>query len=221
MSLQLRCTLAALIVATYQVGSATGALLDITRPGDPIALVSGVNQGDPEDGDPPGGEAVENAINDTGQKYLNFLDLDSGFSVTPSGNPQNAPVTGLRLYTANDEHTRDPASVQLFGSNDSIDGPWTAIYSGNLSLPDGRNEGGDTVAIPPAGNMDAQHQSISFANGDPYAHFMVIFPTLKDARIANSMQIGEVELVADVVPEPASSLLAIVGVFGLVAARRR
>ena len=30
-------------------------------------------------------EFVENAINDVTQKYLNFLDLGSGFAVTPSG----------------------------------------------------------------------------------------------------------------------------------------
>ena len=162
---------------------------------------------------------MENAINDIGQKYLNFLDLSSGFAVTPSGNPNNEPVIGLRLYTANDAEPRDPASYQLLGSNDGLDGPWTAISSGNLELPAGRNDGGNAVSIPPTGNLAAFHQEVTFDNADPYAHYQLVFPTLKDAAAANSMQIAEVELLA--IPEPASLALLAIGSLLMFAGRRR
>ena len=214
------CVLVALVLAMFTVNTVSGAFIDITRPGDPIALVNGINQGDGDAGPPPANEPVEKAIDDVGQKYLNFLDLNSGFAVTPSANPNSEPVIGLRLYTANDSPERDPASFQLLGSNDSIDGPWEAIASGNLALPEGRNDGGDAVAIPPTGNLGAIYQEVSFANDLPYAHYQVIFPTLKDAAVANSMQIGEVELL--VVPEPASlALLGMGGLLMLISRRRK
>lgn len=204
----------------FSVNAVSGAFIDITRPGDTIAIVNGINQGDDQAGPPPANEPVEKAIDDVGQKYLNFLDLSSGFAVTPSANPSGEPVIGLRLYTANDSPERDPASFQLLGSNDSIEGPWTAIASGNLALPEGRNEGGDVVAIPPTGNLGAFLQEVSFANDLPFEHYQITFPTLKDAAVANSMQIAEVELL--VVPEPASlALLGLGGMLMLIGCRRR
>ena len=217
--MKMRYSCAALAVV-FCASQSFAALMDITRPGDAIQLVSGFNQNDDAAGDPPGAEGVENAINDIGQKYLNFLDLSSGFSVTPSQGA-DAAVVGLRLYTANDQAPRDPASYQLFGSNDSIDGPWEAISSGALALPDGRNDGGDTVMIPPAGNMDAFHQEVSFDNELSYSHYSLVFPTLKDANDANSMQIAEVELLAEVVPEPASASLILAGLLGICGMIRR
>jgi len=213
------CLIAAFVLVMFTVSAASGAFIDITRPGDPIELEDGFNQGDGEAGPPPATEGVENAINDIGQKYLNFLDLSSGFRVTPSANPGSLPVTGLRLYTANDSPERDPASFQLLGSNDSITGPWTAIASGNLALPEDRNEGGNTVAIPPTGNLGAFHQEVTFENDLPYDHYRLVFPTLKNAAAANSMQIAEVELL--VVPEPSSLALLGLGMLTLVGLRRK
>jgi hypothetical protein len=219
MKLRSFAILAALAFVAGQTAAVSAAFIDITRPGDPVQVVSGFNQGDGDAGPPPGAEGVENAINDIGQKYLNFVDLSSGLTVTPSANPSNLPVTGVRFYTANDAVDRDPASFQLFGSNDSIDGPWTAIASGNLALPEGRNAGGAAVAIPPTGNAGAFHQEVLFDNADPFTHYQLVFPTLKNAATANSMQIAEVELL--VVPEPASLALVIFGALGVLGIVRR
>ncbi len=218
MKLHLVCAMAGLAIVFSQT-VASAALIDITRPGDPIELVNGDNQNDGAAGPPPGAEGVENAINDIGQKYLNFLDLNSGLRVTPSGGSAN-PVIGLRLYTANDAEPRDPASFILSGSNDTIDGPWTVISSGNLELPSGRNDGGAAVSIPPEGNLAAFHQQIDFENNTlPFDHYRLVFPTLKNAVDANSMQIAEIELLA--IPEPAGLTLVLFGLFGIATLRRR
>lgn len=214
------CMAVALVLVMFSIASVSAGLIDITRPGDPIELVNGFNQGpDTNVGPPPAGEVVTHAIDDVGQKYLNFLDLSSGFKVTPSANLTNSPVTALRLYTANDAEERDPASFQLLGSNTDLNGPWTAIASGNLALPAGRNAAGNAVVIPPTGNPAALYQEVSFTNALPYNHYQIVFPTLKDAAAANSMQIAEVEFL--VVPEPASLALLGLGGLALLAARKR
>ena len=199
---------------------ANAAMVDISRPGDPIALVNGTDDGDGSAGPPPAGEVELHAIDDVGQKYLNFLDRDSGFAVTPSANPTNLPVTGVRFYTANDAVPRDPANFVLAGSNGTLEaGPWTNIFTGNLELPEGRNAGGDAVVIPPTGNLDAFNQTVTFENAATYSHYRVTFPLVKDEAAANSMQIAEVELL--VVPEPASATLAGLALLGLGALARR
>jgi uncharacterized protein (TIGR03382 family) len=207
------------VVMLYSI-AANASIIDITRPGDPLQIVNGQNQGDGDFGAPPAAEVESHAIDDVGQKYLNFLDLNSGFKVTPSANPGNLPVTGIRLYTANDAVERDPASFILSGSNgDLANGPWDVIASGNLALPDGRNAGGNAVAIPPTGNNAAINQAVTFDNALPYAHYQIVFPTLKNAAVANSMQIGEVEFL--VVPEPGTATLAAMALCGLGAMARR
>jgi hypothetical protein len=207
------------VVALY-TAAASATIIDITRPGDPMAIVNGQNQSDGDFGPPPGNEGVEHAIDDVGQKYLNFLDVNSGFAVTPSANPGNLPVTGIRLYTANDVPERDPASFILSGSNgDLTNGPWDVIASGNLALPAGRNAGGNAVLIPPTGNLAAFNETVAFSNATGYSHYRIIFPTLKNAASANSMQIAEVELL--VVPEPATASLACLALCGLAAMVRR
>ncbi len=186
-------------VLSIDLVTATGTLVaapavDITSPGDALERVDGENDGDANDGPPPASETVEHVIDDVTQKHLNFLDLGSGFIVTPSVGPTN--VTGLRLYSANDAIPRDPASYVLEGGN-SADGPFTLISEGDLALPDARNAGGD---IPIT--LDLAHQEISFANDQAYAAYRLTFPTLKDAEAANSLQIAEVEFLGTVADAP-------------------
>ncbi len=136
---------------------------------------------------------VEHVIDNVTQKHLNFLDLGSGFIVTPSAGA--SVVSALRLYSANDAIPRDPASYKLEGG--LADGSFTLISEGDLALPDGRNPGGD---IP----IDASlfSQEIVFDNSVTYTSYRLTFPTLKDAGAANSMQIAEVEFLGEIVAPP-------------------
>ncbi len=102
------------------------AQIDITAPGD---IVRGV----PNDNDWPGGESPPLAIDDNvNKKYLHFKGetQPTGFQVTPSAGA--SVVTGLTVTTANDAEPRDPVSYALYGSNASIDGPYTLIASGPI-----------------------------------------------------------------------------------------
>lgn len=187
---------------------------DVTMPGDFIIAVD-------LDGNSssPGGEPSPLAIdNNTGTKYLNFGEEFSGLIVTPSNNPDNYAVTSLTITTANDAEDRDPTSFILFGTNDAIssadhstgDGEfWELIAQGVLDLPAARNTVGPTVM---------------FDNETHYDSFRLIFPTVKNAGTANSMQIAEIQLgatafIADV-PEPGTAVLGLIGLVGLAARRR-
>ena len=169
-------------------------LFDITQPGDTISLINGFNDGDNASGPPPAAEGVANVIDNTGNKYLNFLDVASGFQVTPSYGP--SVVTGLRFWTANDAPERDPASFQLEGSLNGS--PFVLIANMALNLTTNRNATGQPLT-------GTAFQEVSFANAAAYDSYRLIFPTLRDAAKANSMQIAEVEFLA--VPEPTTLVL--------------
>lgn len=184
--------LAVILVAV----SIDSAQADVTVPGDPLVRVDG-SGGAP---DPPPAEVVSHAIDDNTQKYLNFNELNTGFIVTPSMGA--TVVTGLRLYTANDAEERDPASYLLEGSNNGVPGPFTTISQGALSLPPERNNSG--IPIPDPVDPLFNYQEINFSNVIPYTSYRLIFPTIKDAASANSMQIGEVEFLGEAYSPPAS-----------------
>ncbi|MGH8245939.1 MAG: hypothetical protein ACREUU_05850, partial [Gammaproteobacteria bacterium] len=177
----------------YGVVVSPALLTNVFAAGDPIALVNGVNDGDGNAGPPPANEGVEHAIDRLTQKYLNFLDLGSGFATAPSVGGTIAQ--GIRFYTANDAEARDPASYTLEGSVSGLGGPWTMIASGPLALPSGRNPGGANP-INPATQFN---QLVEFSNCALYSSYRVTFPTLKNAAAANSMQIGEVELLGIII----------------------
>lgn len=210
---------AALACVLTWAPSAHAALIDVTTPGDAITVVNGVNDGDSFAGAPPWSEGVEQAIDNFGQKYLNYLDLGSGFIVTPTlgAGGGGTLVTGLRLYTANDSETRDPASYVLEGAL-TAGGPFSVISTGALALPSERNSGGLTP-------LGAYFQELTFSNSTAYFLYRLTFPTLKDASASNSMQIGEVELLGvealNAVPEPMSVALLAVGLGALRARRRK
>jgi hypothetical protein len=126
------------------------------------------------------------AIDDnTGTKYLHFKGFSqpTGFRVTPSAS--QTIVVGLTFTTANDFPGRDPIAFELYGSNESIDGPYELIASGDIVDFSQRTEW-------PRFTMN--ETPILFDNGVAYDHYQILFPVLRDPGSANSMQIAEVEL---------------------------
>jgi len=169
------------------------ALVDVTAPGD---LVVGV----PDDGDWPGAETPDLAVDDdTGTKFLHFKgEIETtGIQVTPAAGP--SIVTGLTLTTANDAIERDPIAFELSGSNESIDGPYELIASGDIV------DFSDPNTAWPRFTMNTT--PISFDNDVAYAHYQVLFPAVRDPGSANSMQIAEVELLGVRVFLPAGPII--------------
>ncbi|MCB1097137.1 MAG: hypothetical protein KDN22_16305, partial [Verrucomicrobiae bacterium] len=141
----------------------------------------------------PGGEAPEFAIDGVGQKYLNFAKLNTGVIVTPAAGASIA--NQIQLWAANDSEPRDPSSFAIYGTNEVIEGEgpfdmadFQLITSGDLELPSTRNAGGDAELL------EENSQSLIFSNSASYTTYLVIFPTVKDAANANSMQIADVQL---------------------------
>jgi len=166
---------------------------DITTPGDPVV---GIPTGLPCGGNPalnysPCGELPPLVIdNNVNTKYLNFggnfgpNETASGFVVTPSLGA--TIVTGMTFTTANDAPERDPIGFELYGSNESAEGPFELIASGFIM----------DFAMPtawPRFTMNAE--PIVFENTVAYEHYQVLFTALRNATTANSMQIAEVELI--------------------------
>jgi len=160
---------------------------DVTSPGDAI-------QGVPNDGDWPGAEAPDLAIDDSSAtKYLHFKGATeaTGFQVSPSMGA--TVVTGLTLTTANDAPERDPIAFELYGSNAGIDGPYSLIAAGGIA------DFSQGMAWPRFGTNETP---IWFENYTAYAHYQVLFTAVRDAGSANSMQIAEVELNGVLAPLP-------------------
>ena len=175
------------MMAVLLLGSVAPAMHDVTNPRD---MVVGV----PNDGDWPSQERPELAIDDRANtKYLHFKGDrvpdagPTGFCVTPTVGP--TVLNGMTFTTANDCPARDPIEFELYGSNESIDGPYELIVHGEIfdfkqpwSWP--RNEKTTTP--------------IMLSNNTAYRHYQVLFPAIRDPGdgCANSMQIAEVELLA-------------------------
>ncbi len=158
---------------------------DVTAPGD---VVKGVPD-EARDGKVagwPDGEYPGLAVDDdVSTKFLHFAGEVSptGFVVEPASGP--SVVTGLTLTTANDGFKRDPATFELSGSNDSIDGPYTLIAAGDIV---------DFAGADAWPRFTKNATPISFENDVAYKYYQVMFPTVRDPGSTDSMQIAEVEL---------------------------
>lgn len=189
---------------------------DITSPADPIiggmlngstftpataGTIAGANNY-------PAAESPNFAIdNSNTTKYLNFAKLNTGFVVTPLVGATR--VTGIHVSTANDAPERDPVTYQLEGTNgDPLNGLYALIASGSTGL--------DT---DPGRLTFAPQQN--FANSAAYTSYRLIFPTVRNAANANSMQVGEVELIGQAIPEPSTMGLLGLTTLGVAAYRRR
>ncbi len=153
---------------------------DVTGAGDAV-------QGVPNDDDWPAAEYPALAIDDdVNTKFLHFKGVTepSGIQVTPLVGA--TIVTGLTLTTANDAPERDPVAFELYGSNTTIDGPYTLIASGDV--PDFAQ----ATAWP---RYTKNETPIEFENAVAYTHYQVLFTAVRDPASANSMQIAEIELI--------------------------
>ena len=181
------------LIASNAAGSSTGAVVrinvvstktDVTTPSDTVTIFGG---------SAPANEPEFNAINDDTTKYLNFGTGDTaspftgpvGLDIALANGP--AVVTGLRIYTANDATGRDPIDFTLEGSNDGA--TFTQVATGALSLPLARNAAG--LAIDP---LALANQEVRFNNSAGYSTYRLTFSNVRDNAGANSVQIGEVEL---------------------------
>lgn len=148
----------------------------------------------------PPEELIDGFFGGGGAKYLNFAELNTGVIITPS---TGATVANrMTLWTANDAEPRDPTSYELYEANVEITqgGPgttysksdFTLISQGALTLPTDRS----TVPTPigEAPFSVGPRQTVEFENSVPYTSYMLIFPTVKDAALANSMQVSELAL---------------------------
>ncbi|MCP4259487.1 MAG: LamG domain-containing protein [Planctomycetes bacterium] len=150
---------------------------DVTGLGDVV-------QGVPNDGDWPGNEHPALAIDDDPTtKYLHRKggSMATGIQIEPASGP--SIVTGLTFTTANDDYGRDPITFELSGSNESIEGPYELIASGDI-VDFAQEE------LWPRFTMNAT--PIMFENTVAYTYYQIVFPTLRTA--APLMQIAEVEL---------------------------
>jgi len=189
-------------VAFYASGDGSGS--NVLSANDPILAIQ-----ERPDSEHPGHEGSANVIDMGLSKYLNFGKENSGFIVTPAFG--SSIVDSFQITTANDSEERDPTSWALYGTNEAIVSTddslgdaenWVMIDSGLVALPSERDTLGPLVAI---------------SNSTLYTSYKMLFPTLKDADLANSMQIAEIQFYG--VPEPAT--VCLLGLGGLSLLRRR
>ncbi|MGZ5543515.1 MAG: immunoglobulin domain-containing protein, partial [Limisphaerales bacterium] len=190
------------LVAVNAVGSATSvtvpvkilsALPDVIAAGDPITQFGGTS---------PNGQDVTRAIDRVvgTNKYLNFgangglpFAGPVGLIVTPSMG--STIVSVMRVYPGNDHEERDPADYILEGSNDG-GANWTQLSSGALALPSTRTA---TAALNPLTQLS---QEIHFANSTAYTSYRWTVNNVKTNSAANSMSLGEIELLGTLNPTP-------------------
>lgn len=171
----------------------------------------------------PTAEPPTKLIDGVSQKYLNFAELNTGAIITPLANGGLGTIaTSIQLWTANDTEGRDPTAYALYGTNAVITGGgpfalalFTLISSGPLALPAGRNGTGNVALV------DANSQTVTFANGQSYTTYLLLFPTVKNEPAVNSLQVAEVQLFGTIVPEPGVFGLIGVAAAGLASRRRR
>lgn len=133
----------------------------------------------------PGGESPNLAIDgSTATKYLNFGRENSGIIITPAFGP--SVLRSFAITTANDAPERDPASVIIYGTNEtivSIDNSagagesWTRLAELPLALSIDR-----FMAMPP----------VDVTNNESFSSYKFVFPTMKGPG-HNSMQIAELQ----------------------------
>jgi PEP-CTERM motif len=212
----MKSSVLALAFTAFVTGSASAAVMTMTNVSGGrvlggtynvgvVGTAAGVNNW-------PGGETPPMAHDgNTATKYLNFFEIDTGIVVSPDAASASLMLNSLSFTTANDAPERDPLTFSLFGSLTPLSGDFaistlTPIVTG-ATTGLGTDPGRFTAGGPQ-----------TFTNNTAYASYLLIFPTVRDAGAANSMQIGEITF--DGIPEPGTAALAAMALLGLVRRKR-
>lgn len=141
----------------------------------------------------PAAESPDHAIDGVGDKYLNFEGINTGLVVSIGLVPQC--ICSVKLWTANDEESRDPASIEIYGSNTAFAGGsspmsnYSLVFSSPLNLPSTRNQGGNAALD------DINSQVLNFPTSPTcFTNYLITFPTTKSMSSATFMQIAEIQL---------------------------
>jgi hypothetical protein len=133
----------------------------------------------------PGGESPNLAIDgSTATKYLNFGRENSGIIITPASGP--SVLRSFAITTANDAPERDPASVIIYGTNETI------VSTDNSA---GAGESWTRLAELPLAlsiNRFTAMAPVDVTNSESFTSYKFVFPTMKGPG-HNSMQIAELQ----------------------------
>jgi hypothetical protein len=162
----------------YTIGAISGPT-DVTSASDNVLGV-------PTNGNWPAAESPDKVVdNNSGTKFLHFSGKTEPTGVEIETWVGSTIVTGMTFTSANDAPERDPVKFELYGSNDSLTGPWTLIAAGDIVDFAGETAWARTTMTT---------TPITFDNAVAYKFYQVMFPAIRDATKANSMQIAEIEL---------------------------
>jgi hypothetical protein len=188
-----------------QVAPAT--TVAIFHSGDQVVGVNTLTPGSNNPNEPNEG-AAKSLDGNASTKYLNFDGPGAGIVVLPASG-QKSVVTDLSLTSANDTIGRDPASYEVWGTNDSnladinpeLNPAWQTHYTLISS------------GAVPSFSSRFTAQDLLFANSTAFTNYLVDFPTNQGDPL---FQIADVQLYGTLVPEPTSLILLVVGGLALL-----
>jgi hypothetical protein len=136
----------------------------------------------------PSGEKVEKAFDGLAStKYLNFGKMGSDVLIDAG---QAFIVSGVTLVTANDESSRDPLSLEVYGSSSAF----TSATDMSSWMAGATQLGSRVTLSPPSARQTTYPKAeVSNPNRLDFRYLRLLFPTIRNSG-ANSMQVSEIRI---------------------------